>query len=75
MSEVRVFTKPNCVWCVRTKNMLEEEGIPFEEIDVSEDRGAYDLITLAWGFRQVPVVDTGEDRWAGHRPGRIKGIA
>lgn len=69
-----VYTKPHCPHCEHTKKMLEDLGIGFEVVDVTQNPEALTKIRDEWGFRVVPVVETEDDVWAGHQPERIKDI-
>jgi len=37
MGSILMYISPWCPYCVRAKALLEEKGIPFDEIDVSGD--------------------------------------
>lgn len=37
MTEVTIYTKPYCPYCVRAVSLLERKGIPFTEIVASYD--------------------------------------
>ncbi|HZP45462.1 MAG TPA: glutaredoxin 3 [Candidatus Binataceae bacterium] len=37
MAKVEVYTTPYCPFCVRAKALLKSKGVPFVEIDVSDD--------------------------------------
>ena len=67
MSSVTVYSKPNCPQCTQTKKKLEQKGIAFEVIDISQDKNAAQTVTDL-GYRQVPVVVSGEKHWSGFRP-------
>ncbi|XJS09864.1 glutaredoxin family protein [Aerococcaceae bacterium WGS1372] len=69
---ITVYSKPNCVQCTFTKKHLEEHGIKYEEIDVTQDEQA--LAELEFHkFKSVPVVRVGtfDNAWAGFRPDRL----
>lgn len=71
---ITVYSKPRCVQCAATKQSLQARGIPFREIDLTEDRAAEERVR-AWGYRQVPVVDVGPDQhWFGFRPDLISDL-
>jgi glutaredoxin-like protein NrdH len=70
---VTVYSKPECVQCNSTKNVLKKLGIPYVEVDVSVDADAYNTLIEA-GFVGVPVVKTDDDTWVGFRPDRIKAL-
>lgn len=56
-----------------TMRTLDRQGSEYEVIDVSQDVTASALIQ-SWGYRQVPVVQVGEDHWSGFRPDRLAAL-
>jgi glutaredoxin 3 len=34
MSKVEIYTQPFCGYCHRAKNLLDEKGVSYEEVDV-----------------------------------------
>lgn len=73
MSNVTVYSKPNCPQCTQTKKKLEQKGIAFEVIDISQDKNAAQTVTDL-GYRQVPVVVSGEKHWSGFRPDLLSAL-
>ena len=71
---VTVFSKPSCVQCGATLRRLDKLEVDYQVIDVTEDPKALAKI-LAWGYQQVPVVDTGTAHWSGYRPDCLNGLA
>ncbi|MDI6882892.1 MAG: glutaredoxin domain-containing protein [Patescibacteria group bacterium] len=55
--KVKVFSSPNCPYCVALKAFLKEKKIIFEEIDVSEDEKAAKEMVEKTGQLGVPVVE------------------
>ena len=53
---------------------MTKHGIVFVEIDVTEDRDAYDYVR-SLGYLQAPVVVAGHQTWAGYRPDKIAALA
>ena len=35
MSQVTIYTKPYCPYCVRAVSLLEQKGVPFTEIEAA----------------------------------------
>lgn len=68
--KITVYSKPNCMQCVATQKALTAKGIAFEMVSLSDNQQAMDHVT-ALGYRQVPVVVTGDEHWSGFRPDRI----
>lgn len=73
MSNVTVYSNPNCPQCTQTKKKLEQKGIAFEVIDISQDKNAAQTVTDL-GYRQVPVVVSGEKHWSGFRPDLLSAL-
>ena len=71
---VTVYSKTPCVQCEATERRLTKLGVPYVTVDVTEDPKALAKI-LAWGYQQVPVVDTGTAHWSGYRPDCLNGLA
>ena len=71
---VTVYTKPACVQCDATKRQLDNLGIDYDTVDITQDQAALEKI-LAMGFASAPVVITDNDAWAGFNLDKIKGLA
>ena len=70
---ITLYTKPACVQCKATKKALEDSGVTYAMIDISEDPAAREYV-IGLGYLQAPVVVAGGDHWSGFRPDRIKAI-
>ncbi len=57
MPKVIVYTTPVCPWCVRVKEWLKERKIPFQEIDVANNRQAAIEMVKKSGQMGVPVIE------------------
>ncbi|ORA27395.1 glutaredoxin family protein [Mycobacterium aquaticum] len=51
-----VYSKPSCAPCLWVKRTLEQHGVPFTELDVTEDAAAEQTV---------------RDLYASHRPGQM----
>ncbi|MHC5306573.1 glutaredoxin-like protein NrdH [Bartonella sp. LJL80] len=67
---ITIYSKPSCVQCNATYRAMDNKGLPYNIIDVSEDAEAFSYVQ-SLGYRQVPVVVAGKDHWAGFRPDMI----
>lgn len=57
MSEVTIYTKEGCPYCVAAKEHYTGQGISFKEIDIYDTPGAKDkVLELTGGERIVPVI-------------------
>lgn len=64
MSEITIYTQPNCPPCRSVKNWFNKQGVEFVEKDVTTDPDA--LVELAnLGFQGTPVIYTPNDAWVG----------
>ncbi|KPK98219.1 MAG: glutaredoxin [Omnitrophica WOR_2 bacterium SM23_72] len=54
---VKVYSTPTCPWCLRTKQFLKDNNIPFEDVDVSSNQQAAQEMIQKSGQMGVPVLD------------------
>ena len=71
---VQLFTKPNCQPCKATKRVLNSKGVPYEEIDMSTNEDAREMVKRM-GFMQAPVIITDDDSWSGFNPAKLGALA
>ena len=75
MSEsVVVYTLPSCVQCDSTKRLLKRKDIPFEEVDLSKDSEAMEMVR-GLGYQSAPVVFSGKEHWSGFRIDRLNALS
>lgn len=74
MSEVVIYTSPTCPWCSKLKDYLDEKGVGYREVDVSEDYNAAMKMVDLTGQRSVPVLMKGEQYVIGYNPEQIDRI-
>ena len=65
MSDVVIYTKPYCPYCVRAKRLLQNKNVPYQEIDVSWDDEARLQLMQTTGRRTVPQVFIGDTHVGG----------
>ena len=69
---VTVYTTDKCVQCNATKRKMYTLGVEFQEVAITDDlREKF----KAEGFMSAPIVEAGEERWAGFNPDRIEALA
>lgn len=56
MAEVTIYTTPFCGYCHRAKHLLDNKGVPFEEIDVSHIEKRREMCERAPGAMTVPQI-------------------
>ena len=75
MSEsVVVYTLPECQPCRMTKKKLDQVGIRYTVVDLSQDEAALEHIKTL-GHLQAPVVETASTSWSGFQPELITALA
>ena len=65
MASVTVYTTKVCPYCVRAKALHERRGIPFTEVDVTNDPDKRAWLVEASGRRTVPQIFIGEQAIGG----------
>ncbi|MFC7342565.1 glutaredoxin family protein [Saccharopolyspora griseoalba] len=60
MSEVTVYSRPGCPFCMSLRSGLERAGLDFTEIDIWQDPDAAAVVrSIADGNETVPTVVVG----------------
>lgn len=67
---ITVYGRHDCVQCRATARALEKLGLPFFYVDLDEDFAAEARLVAA-GHRALPVVEAGDQTWAGFHPDLI----
>ena len=60
MPQIKVYSTPSCPYCQLLKQFLEDKGIKFQTIDVSQNKEAQDYIVAKTGKIAVPVTEIGD---------------
>ena len=57
MKKITIYTTPYCPFCIRAKQLLKNKNIEFQEIDLSEKPGQFDVMSKkSNGARTVPQI-------------------
>jgi glutaredoxin-like protein NrdH len=72
--KITVYSTPGCTQCRMTYKALENAGIAYEVIDLSQDADKLEELRQQ-GFLQAPIVMAGTETWSGFRPDKIKALA
>lgn len=64
LPEIVVYTQPHCASCKEVERFLEQRGVAFTVLDVSEDPQALEEIASR-GYMSTPVTRIGDDWVAG----------
>ena len=79
-SLVTILEKPSCMQCTMTKRRMDDLGIEYDTIDMTEREAALEW-ALDQGFQQAPIVVVGDmggedfQAWPGFDPDRIQALA
>ena len=59
--EVKVYSTPECPWCKRVKQFLEDNGIKYQDFNVAEDKTAREeMITKSHQLAVPTILINGE---------------
>ncbi|HEX2112127.1 MAG TPA: glutaredoxin domain-containing protein [Gaiellaceae bacterium] len=82
MARIQMYTTAWCGYCVRAKALLEQRGLPFEEVRVDDDpnfRTRLEELTGGWTVPQI-VIDGApiggfSELWQLDRSGELERLA
>jgi glutaredoxin len=60
-TEIKLYSREWCSWCIDAKEYLTERGFSFSEIDVGQDRDAYKEMTELSDQTYVPTLVAGDE--------------
>ena len=66
MSKVQIYTTNWCPYCNAAKALLDDKGVAYDEIDVTDPTLRMDMIQRAHGRRTVPQIFIGETHVGGY---------
>jgi glutaredoxin 3 len=56
MAKVVMYSKVPCPYCVNAKRMLDDKGVKYEVIDLTNNPQEMDRIKNETGWRTVPII-------------------
>lgn len=66
MAKVMLYVTGYCPYCHAAIAFFEQHGVPFEEIDVSNDQDARMMLVEKTGQRTVPQIFIGDEPVGGY---------
>lgn len=72
--EVKVYSTPTCPYCKMAKTYLDEQGIKYQDFDVTQDVGAKDEMIEKSGQMGVPVITVDGQLVIGYDRERLEGL-
>lgn len=65
-----IYSTKTCGMCIAAKNFMDKEGIPYEEVNLSENKEAMDELKEK-GITSVPFIKIGDQEISGFKPAEI----
>ena len=69
---MKLYSREWCSWCIDAKDYLKERGYQFTEIDVGQDREAYQKMTELSDQTCVPTLVAGDEVLANFDTDRLE---
>jgi glutaredoxin 3 len=66
MSKVQIYSTDWCPYCSAAKALLEDKGVPYEVIDVTDPALRMAMVERAHGRRTVPQIFVGDTHVGGY---------
>lgn len=66
MPKVQIYTTDWCPYCNAAKSLLDDKGVPYEEIDVTNMALRAEMVQRAHGRRTVPQIFIGATHVGGY---------
>ncbi|MDQ0215931.1 glutaredoxin-like YruB-family protein [Oikeobacillus pervagus] len=73
-SNITVYTTNSCPYCVMLKNFLNEQGLPFKEVNVQQDQEAAQRLIETTGQMGVPQTEVNGQWVIGFDPNTIMSL-
>jgi glutaredoxin len=70
--ELKLYSREWCSWCIDAKEYLTERGYNFVEIDVGQDRQAYEEMKELSDQTYVPTFVAGDNVLANFDTGQLE---
>lgn len=61
-TELKLYVKTWCPWCVRAEDWLRSRGYTYRQIDVEANRADYDEMIQLSGQTRTPTLVTGDGK-------------
>ncbi len=66
MSKVQIYTTNWCPYCTAAKSLLDDKGVPYEEVDADDPKRRDEMLQRANGRRTVPQIFVGDVHVGGY---------
>jgi glutaredoxin-like YruB-family protein len=72
--KVIVYSTPTCPYCIYAKDYFKQNNVPFEDIDVTQDRSKAKEMIEKSGQMGVPVIDIDGNILVGFQPDAFESL-
>jgi glutaredoxin-like YruB-family protein len=72
--KVKVYSTSTCPYCKMAKTFFDEQGVPYDDLDVAADTAARDEMVKKSGQMGVPVIDVDGEVIIGFDKERLTGL-
>lgn len=72
VTDLKLFSREWCSWCIDAKDFLTQRGYRFTEIDVGRDRQAYEEMKTLSDQTYVPTLVAGDEVLANFDTGQLE---
>ena len=56
MVEIQIYIRPTCPWCIKARELLQRNKLPFEIRDINESENYRDDVLEKSGQLAVPMI-------------------
>lgn len=70
-NQVTVYSTDTCPYCTMMKNFLEQNNVPYTEVNVQHDQAAANRLVQATGQMGVPQTNINGEWVLGFDPNRV----
>jgi glutaredoxin 3 len=56
MSKIKIYSKDPCPYCVNAKRLLDNKGLSYDLIDMTDNLDELNQIKDQWGWKTVPII-------------------
>ena len=70
--QIKIYTTPTCPWCKKTKQLLEDNNISYQNVDVTTDNAGREEMVNITGQLSVPVVSIDGETHIGYDENWLK---
>jgi glutaredoxin-like YruB-family protein len=61
MADIKVYSTPTCPWCKKVKELLDEKGVEYEDINAAEEQDEFGKVVEKSGQMGVPQTVIGDN--------------